>query len=54
MSKPRNSDEAPDWDDNDSYIDLVSVLQRLDLVEESIFDSANNEPVEMDNHEATN
>lgn len=54
MPTPRNSDEATDWDDDIGYIDLVPVLQRLDLVEDMLFDSPSTEYPPLDLHETTN
>jgi hypothetical protein len=52
MLKPRNSDEAPNWDDDDGYIDLDPVLRRLDIVEDnSNLCQTTPEPIGLDSHE---
>lgn len=52
MPTPRNSDEAPDWNDDDGYIDITNVLQRLALTEDALFDALN-EPLGSDTNETT-
>lgn len=52
MTKPRNSDEAHTWDDDDGYIDLDPVLKRLDIVEDNTVPyTPSQELLGLDSHE---
>lgn len=53
LPTPRNSDEEPDWDDDNGYIDLTPLLQRLDLVEDTLFDNPATEHPRLDSNETT-
>jgi len=52
MPKPRNSDEAPNWDDDDGYIELDLVLKRLDILEDTNLYSNSPEPLDSNDREA--
>lgn len=47
MTNPKTSDESDEWGDDDGYIDLTKVIERLDLTSQ-----ASEQPPTEDDHES--
>lgn len=47
LPHPKTSDEADEWGDDDGYVDLFQVIERLDLTSD-----ASDQPETEDDHES--